>query len=352
MQHPRCELTPGGLSVCCRGRNRGKIPASICGACGIDAEATPTSWKALSRPYPQVPLLTCLRGATRISTGCTGVTASRRSPNDPRDAESLRECRARRTTEARRRTPAPGPTGYGTAQPRPGPPPPGPPRGPGGSGRPMAPQPARPAKRRHPVRNFFRVLLILLLLVFILWLVAVPAYAWTQVARVDAAPSGQRPADQPGKTFLLVGSDSRAGLSKAEQKRLGTGSAGGQRTDTIMLVYVPPGGKSALISIPVTPTSTFQGTARTRSTPRTRSAALSCWCRRSSRTPAFASTAIWRSGLAASSTSSTRSDGIRMCLPNAIKDRDSHLDLPKGCQTLSGAEASRLRTDAQGRSPW
>jgi LCP family protein required for cell wall assembly len=31
--------------------------------------------------------------------------------------------------------------------------------------------------------------------------------------------------------------------------------------------------------------------------------------------------------------------GIRMCLPNAIKDRDSHIDLPKGCQTLSGTEA-------------
>ena len=32
-------------------------------------------------------------------------------------------------------------------------------------------------------------------------------------------------------------------------------------------------------------------------------------------------------------------NGIRMCLPNAIKDRDSHIDLPKGCQTLSGTEA-------------
>ena len=32
-------------------------------------------------------------------------------------------------------------------------------------------------------------------------------------------------------------------------------------------------------------------------------------------------------------------DGIRMCLPNAIKDRDSHIDLPKGCQTLNGTEA-------------
>lgn len=79
-------------------------------------------------------------------------------------------------------------------------------------------------------------MLLILLLLLILWLVGVPAYAWTQIARVDAAPSGQRPADQPGKTFLLVGSDSRAGLSKAEQRRLGTGSTGGQRTDTIMLV--------------------------------------------------------------------------------------------------------------------
>ena len=31
--------------------------------------------------------------------------------------------------------------------------------------------------------------------------------------------------------------------------------------------------------------------------------------------------------------------GIRMCVPKAIKDRDSKLDLPKGCQTLSGVEA-------------
>jgi anionic cell wall polymer biosynthesis LytR-Cps2A-Psr (LCP) family protein len=32
-------------------------------------------------------------------------------------------------------------------------------------------------------------------------------------------------------------------------------------------------------------------------------------------------------------------NGIRMCLPKAIKDQDSHIDLPKGCQTLSGTEA-------------
>lgn len=32
-------------------------------------------------------------------------------------------------------------------------------------------------------------------------------------------------------------------------------------------------------------------------------------------------------------------DGIRMCIPSAIKDRDSHLNLKKGCQTLDGTTA-------------
>ena len=116
-------------------------------------------------------------------------------------------------------------------------------------------------------------MLLILLLLFILWLVAVPTYAWTQIARVDAAPSGQRPADQPGKTFLLVGS--RAGLSKAEQRRLGTGSTGGQRTDSIMLIYLPPGGKSALVSVPRDSYVDIPGMAKTGSTQRTPSAVLS-----------------------------------------------------------------------------
>ena len=44
-------------------------------------------------------------------------------------------------------------------------------------------------------------------------------------------------------------------------------------------------------------------------------------------------------------------DGIRMCLPSAIKDRDSNVDLPKG---LPDAERHGpwLRTDAQGGSLW
>ena len=234
--------------------------------------------------------------------------------------------------------PPAGASGYGNPQRRPGLPPSGPPRGPGGPRRPMAPQPARPAKQRHPVRKFFRVLLILLLL-FILWLVAVPAYAWTQIARVDAAPSGQRPADQPGKTFLLVGSDSRAGLSKAEQRRLGTGSTGGQRTDTIMLIYLPPGGKSALISIPRDSYVDIPGHSKNKINAAYAFGGPELLVHTVEQNTRLRLDGYMEIGFGGFVNIIDALGGIRMCLPNAIKDRDSHLDLPKGCQNLSGVEA-------------
>ena len=88
-----------------------------------------------------------------------------------------------------------------------------------------------------------------LLLLWLVYLVAVPLWAWSQVDKVDFEPSGDRPGDQPGTTYLLVGSDSRAGLSPEERKQLGTGNAAGQRTDTIMLLHTGDG-PNLLMSIP------------------------------------------------------------------------------------------------------
>ena len=231
--------------------------------------------------------------------------------------------------------PPAGPAGRRAPQARP---PSSPPRGPGGPGRPPVAQPARPAKQRHPVRKFFRVLLILLLL-FVLWLVAVPAYAWTRIDRVDAAPSGQRPADQPGKTFLLVGSDSRAGLSKAEQKRLGTGSTAGQRTDTIMLVYVPPGGKSALISVPRDSYVDIPGHGKNKINAAYAFGGPELLVQTVEQNTRLRIDGYMEIGFGGFVNIIDALGGIRMCLPKAIKDHDSHIDLPKGCQTLSGVEA-------------
>ncbi len=65
-----------------------------------------------------------------------------------------------------------------------------------------------------------------------------------------------RIADTPGTNWLIVGSDSRAGLTGSQEADLSTGDvagASGQRTDTIMLLHIPALGSSAqptLVSLP------------------------------------------------------------------------------------------------------
>lgn len=120
------------------------------------------------------------------------------------------------------------------------PPPPRPPRRGGG-----IPLPGRP--RFRPIR-----LLRWAILLFVLWLVflvVVPIAAFRKISTVDAFPDGSRPAEQSGTTYLIVGSDSREGLTKEQRRKLGTGDAGGQRTDTIMLLHTGSG-PNLLTSIP------------------------------------------------------------------------------------------------------
>ena len=118
---------------------------------------------------------------------------------------------------------------------------------------PVAPPPATGRSRggfgRFRPRFRFRYVWLLLLL-YLVFLVVTPLIAWNQVTKVkDAMPSGDRPGDQPGTTYLLVGSDSRAGLTPAERKELNTGGDVGQRTDTIMLLHTGSG-PNLLMSIP------------------------------------------------------------------------------------------------------
>jgi LCP family protein required for cell wall assembly len=150
----------------------------------------------------------------------------------------------------RRATPGPDETRVMKAQPRPGQPRP--------SGRPasrptpppVAPPPAPPASASGRRRPRFRIRYVfIVLLLWLAYLVVVPVMAWRDVEKVDWEPDGDRPKDQPGTTYLLVGSDSRAGLSKEERKELNTGNAAGGRTDTMMLLHTGSG-PNLLLSIP------------------------------------------------------------------------------------------------------
>jgi LCP family protein required for cell wall assembly len=214
--------------------------------------------------------------------------------------------------------------------------PPGPPPGPPPSARPQ--RPPQPPRRRHPVRTFFLVVVVLLVLA-LLWLIGVPAYAWSKVARLDADPGGERPANQPGQTFLLVGSDSREGLTPEERKRLGTGSTAGRRTDTIMLVYVPVGGKPALISVPRDSYVPIPGKGKNKINASYAFGGPELLVRTVESNTGLRVDSYVEIGFGGFVNIIDALDGIEMCLPKAIKDRDSHLDLPKGCQNLDGTTA-------------
>jgi LCP family protein required for cell wall assembly len=125
--------------------------------------------------------------------------------------------------------------------------------GAGGGTRPTPPRPAPPVEPAAPRRRWrprFRVRYVfVLILLWIAYLVVVPVVAWNRVDKLAWEPDGDRPAEQPGTNYLLVGSDSRAGLTKEQRKELQTGNAAGGRTDTIMVLHTGSG-PNLLMSLP------------------------------------------------------------------------------------------------------
>lgn len=114
----------------------------------------------------------------------------------------------------------------------------------------------RPARRETPRRPRPRIprpragcipTLLSLLIVFV---VVGTLFADARLTRVDAFPDNPI-GNTSGTNWLIVGSDSREGLTEKDVERLGTGGdIGTGRTDTIMLMHIPNGGKATLLSIP------------------------------------------------------------------------------------------------------
>ena len=199
--------------------------------------------------------------------------------------------------------------------------------------------PQAPPKKR---RNWFLRTVGLIVLLFLLMLVAVPLYAWSRIDKIDAMPTGDRPAQTSGTTYLMVGSDSRDDLDRAERARLHTGKAGGQRTDSIMLMHVPDSGPTVLVSIPRDSVVDVPGQKYKRKI-------NSAYAIGKGNPALLIQTIEDKTGLRidhyvevgfggfASVIDSI--GGINMCLPKAMKDPQAHIDLPAGCQDLDGVKA-------------
>jgi LCP family protein required for cell wall assembly len=221
----------------------------------------------------------------------------------------------------------------------------GSPRGPAPATRPRPPGPAPGrgggARRPHRAR---RILLVAGIIVLVL-LVATGAmyfYLDSKLSRSNVLVDySGRPAAGAGTNWLITGSDSRKGLTRAEERQLHTGvDVSGHRSDTILVLHIPSnGGRAVLISLPRDSYVQIPGYGNNKI-----NAAYSFGGPR-----LLAKTVQDNTGLRIDHYMGigfgglvnvvNAVGGVNMCLPRPVHDRASGLNLKAGCQTLDGAQA-------------
>lgn len=188
----------------------------------------------------------------------------------------------------------------------------------------------------------------------VLIVTTVGTYFWADSKlnrEVDLSKVIDRPEAGEGTNYLIVGSDSRAGMSAEEKKKLHTGSAEGKRTDSMMILHVGGNGDT-LISLPrdsdvEIPTykgsdsgKTYQGTGRH---VKLNAAYAEDGPELLVRTVEF-NTGLHidhyvEIGFAGFANIVDSVGGVEIDIPQDIKDTKSGADFKKGKQTLNGEEA-------------
>nr|WP_319432756.1 LCP family protein [Mycobacterium sp. RTGN5] len=207
---------------------------------------------------------------------------------------------------------------------------------------PPATAPPKPKRKRRWGRRVF-VTLVVVLLLAAGGLVGGAVWIDTSLHRVAVFDYAERPAAGAGTTWLLVGSDSRAGLTPEQQAELTTGGdLGNGRTDTILVVHIPALGSSApttMVSIPRDSYVDIPGHGKDKI-----NAAFA-----EGGAPLMAQTVEQATGLRLDHYAEVGFDGfsvvvdalggIQVCPADPIDDALAGINLPAGCQTLDGRNA-------------
>ncbi|HEX5567847.1 MAG TPA: LCP family protein [Streptomyces sp.] len=197
----------------------------------------------------------------------------------------------------------------------------------------------------------FKVGLVTLVAVLLVWSVGTYFWADSKLRReVDLSVVKDRPEGGEGTTYLIVGSDSRDGLSAEERKKLRTGSAQGKRTDTMILLHKGPQGNT-MISLPrdswvTIPDFTGSESGKDYASP---GAAKLNAAYSMDGPELLVRTVEYNTGLRIDHYAEIgfggfakivdALGGVEMDIPRDIKDKNSGADFRKGRQTLDGAQA-------------
>lgn len=163
--------------------------------------------------------------------------------------------------------------------------------------------------------------------------------AWDTVAKVDATPSGQRASDGDGRNVLLVGSDSREGLTSEERERLGTGHAiEGKRTDSIIVLHTG-GDRPVLLSIPRDSYVEIPGHGMNKINAAYSLGGAKLLGETIEHNTGLRMDGYMEIGFGGFAQVVDAVDGVRICVKNDMNDPKAHINLMKGCQVLDGKNA-------------
>ncbi len=191
-------------------------------------------------------------------------------------------------------------------------------------------------RRRVPVGR----VVLLLVAAWLAFMIFTPLHAWNSVTKVDTTPAGSRPADSKGFNYLLVGSDSREGLSAAQRKEYATGNAAGRRTDSIILVHVPQsGGKPALISIPRDSYVPIPGHGSNKINAAFAFGGPNLLVQTVEQVTDLHVDGYVEIGFAGFASVVNSVGGVNICVPFRMNDKKAGINLKKGCQLLNGKNA-------------
>lgn len=196
---------------------------------------------------------------------------------------------------------------------------------------------------RSALRRRILVGAAVLLVAWLAFMVWVPFHGWNGAHRVEAGPTGTRPADSKGYDYLLVGSDSREGLTPEQIRALHTGTtkvAEGKRTDSIIMVHVPAGdGKPALISLPRDSYVPIPGHDRNRINAAYTLGGPKLLVETVEQVTDVRIDGYVEIGFGGFASVVDSLGGVDICVARAMNDKKAGIDLKAGCQSLDGPNA-------------
>lgn len=208
----------------------------------------------------------------------------------------------------------------------------------------------RPREARGPRRRRKAKAPGCLALVLVLALIGV-LFTDARLTRLPAMPEAQI-ADTAGTNWLLVGSDSREGLSQEEVDRLGTGGdLGSTRTDTIMLLHIPRSGGATLLSIPRDSYVEVPGWGWDKINVAFSVGGAPLLVETVERATGLRVNHYAEVGMGGLANVVDAVGGVEICVAEAIDDPLANLNVQPGCQQMNGAVALgyvRTRATAQG----